>query len=217
MLLHWSCCCGPRSEQPECPHPAVVGICPCEKQLLLALSSFGAQWQPGESETAIPAFSFPSLQDLIFTAIDSDLLSPRSCLILLIGGVSALNLSHLPPPCHDCTRALLPPIFLFFRGISSPSSSSCSLTGSCSTLSISVLGILSAHHWAAWHGRCKFNIQDSSAWDHFPSLSLLCLGEFSHHTLPASQAKMWGGVWTSFPLSMLCPGFHWKKSHWMGR
>lgn len=130
MLLHPSCCCGPRSEQPGSPSPAVVGICPCEKQLLLAPSSFGAHWQPGESETAIPAFSSPSFQDLIFTVIDSDSLTSRSCLILLIGGVSALNFSHLPPPCHDYTGAMLPPIFLSFEGIPSPCSPSYSLTDS---------------------------------------------------------------------------------------
>lgn len=193
------CCCtnpaavvtGQSSQDP--PRPSVVGICPCWKQLLLAPSSFAAQWQPGESESAIPAFSFLSFQDLTFTVFDSDLLSSRNCLILFIGGVSALNLSHLPPPCHDYTRAMLPHIFPSFRGIVSLCSSSCSLTDSWSTLSISVLGILSAHHWAAWSGRCKFNIQDSSAWDHFPSLSLLCLDESSHHTLTAGQAEMW--VW----------------------
>lgn len=86
---------GQSSQDPPCP--AVVGVCPCEKQLLLAPSSFGAQWQPGESETTTPAFSFPSFQDLTFSINDSDLLSSRSCLTLLIGGVLALNLSHLPP------------------------------------------------------------------------------------------------------------------------
>lgn len=152
---------GQSSQDPPCL--SVVGICPCGKQLLLAPSSFAAQWQPEESETTIPAFSFLSFQDLIFTVIDSDLLSSRSCLILFIGGVSPLNLSHLPPPCHDYTRETLPPIFLCFRGIPSCCSSSCSLTDSWSTFSISMLGILSAHHRAAWSRRCKFNIQDSSA------------------------------------------------------
>lgn len=71
---------GQSIQDPPCP--AVVGICPCEKQLLLAPSSFGAQWQPGESETAILAFSVLTFPHLIFTVIDSDLLSSRSCLIL---------------------------------------------------------------------------------------------------------------------------------------
>lgn len=169
----------------------------------------------GECETAIPAFSFLSLQDLIFIVIDSDLLSSRSCLILLIGEVSALNLSHLSPPCHDYTGAMLPPIFLSFRGIPSPCSSCCSVTDSCSTLSVLVLGILSAHHRAAWCGRCKFNIQDSSAWYHLPSLSQLCLGESSHHTLAAGGLRCGGEVWTSLPLSILCPGKN--PTEWAGK
>lgn len=69
-LLASPCCCGPRSELRGSLCLAVVGSCSREEQLLLAPSSYEAQWKRGESETMTPSFYLPFILGLVIQHVE---------------------------------------------------------------------------------------------------------------------------------------------------